>query len=400
MSDKEIFIPPWEMHDLKRVRKLNLNKLETPCYVVDEDSLERNLKILASVKKRTGCKILLAQKGFSSFHYYPLIRKYLDGVCASGIFEAKLGREEFKKEIHIYGPAYSDKDFNQLLKISDHIILNSFSQLERFKPLMKKAKNVEFGIRINPEYSEIECDMYNPAGKMSRFGLKSYELKDKDLSIISGIHFHVLCEENSDTLERVLKHVEEKFGEYISLPNIKWVNFGGGHHITRNDYDVEKLVTLVNDFKKKYKKQVILEPGEAVALNAGLLVASVIDIKKMSFGVDVVILDMSASNHVPDVIEMPYRPTIIEASAPGKQKFTYRLGGPTCLSGDVIGDYSFEKPLVVGQKLIFCNMAIYTMVKNNTFNGVGLPSIYNYKKSGQIKLVKKFGYKDFKERLG
>lgn len=399
MSENEPFKPYWEKHDMKRIRKLDFSKLKTPCYVVDEEALLNNLKILEKVKKKAGCKILLALKSFSMYSTFPLVRKYLDGVCASGVYEARLGHEEFRKEVHVFGPAYSDDDFKQLLKISNHIIFNSFSQIERFKPLIKKNKKVEFGIRVNPEYSEIECEMYNPASSMSRFGFKAYELKDKDLSLISGIHFHVLCEQNADTLENVLRHFEEKFKDILALPNIKWVNFGGGHHITREDYDVEKLIKIITDFKKRWKKEVILEPGEAIALNTGVLVSSVLDIKKTGKGVDIAILDASASNHMPDVLEMPYRPTIINSDDAGKLKHTYRLGGPTCLAGDIIGDYSFEKPLQVKDKLVFCNMAIYTMVKNNTFNGVALPSIYIYDKKGKIKLVKQFGYKDFKERL-
>lgn len=398
MND-EPFKPYWEKHSMKRIRKLDLAKLNTPCYVLDEEALINNLKILEKVKKKAGCKILLAEKSFSMHSTFPLIRKYLDGICASGLYEAKLGKEEFKKEVHVFSPAYSEQDFKELLKISNHIIFNSFSQLNQFKEQIKKSKNVEFGIRVNPEYSEIECEMYNPASTMSRFGLKAYELKDKDLSMLSGIHFHVLCEQNCDTLENVLRHFEEKFKDVLSLPNIKWVNFGGGHHITREDYDVDKLIKIITDFKKRWKKQVILEPGEAIALNAGVLVSSVLDIKKTGKGIDIVILDASASNHMPDVLEMPYRPTIINSDEPGKLKHTYRIGGPTCLAGDNIGDYSFEKQLQIKDKLIFCNMAIYTMVKNNTFNGVPLPSIYIYDKKSKIKLVKQFGYKDFKDRL-
>lgn len=396
---KEPFKPYWEDHSMKRIRKLDLSKLDTPCYVLDEEALENNLKILEKVKKKTNCKILLALKAYSMHSTFPLIRKYLDGVCASGLYEAKLGKEEFRKEVHVFSPAYSDEEFKELLKISNHIVFNSLSQIEKFKEQIKKSKGVECGVRINPEYSEIEHDIYNPASSMSRFGLKAYELQNKDLSMIKGIHFHVMCEQNADTLENVLKHFEEKFANILALPNIKWVNFGGGHHITQKDYDVEKLIKLVNDFKKKWKKEVYLEPGEAIALNAGILITSVLDIKKTGKGVDIAILDASASNHMPDVLEMPYRPKIIGSDEAGKLKYTYRIGGPTCLAGDNIGDYSFNKPLQTGDKLIFCNMAIYTMVKNNTFNGIGLPSIYIFDKKNKIKLVKKFGYKDFKDRL-
>ena len=340
MSEKETFKPYWEKHDMKRIRKMDLSKIKTPAYVIDEESLENNLKILEKVKKKAGCKVLLALKSYSAYSTFPLVRKYLDGVCASGVYEAKLGREEFKREVHVFGPAYSDEDFKELLKISDHIVFNSFSQIERFQDLIKKSKGVEFGIRVNPEYSEIDCDMYNPASSMSRFGLKAYELQNKEkiLSMISGIHFHVLCEQNCDTLVNVLKHFEEKFANILAMPNIKWVNFGGGHHITREDYDVERLIKVINEFKKKYKKEVFLEPGEAIALNAGVLVTSVLDIKKTGKGVDIVILDTSAANHMPDTLEMPYRPTIIGSDEAGKLKHTYRIGAPTCLSGDNIGD--------------------------------------------------------------
>jgi carboxynorspermidine decarboxylase len=387
----------WDSYDSERLKKLDLGKIKTPAYIIDEFILEKNLKILADVRKKTGCKILLAQKAFSAYSTYPLLRKYLDGVCASGLNEAMLGRDYFNKEVHVFAPAYSDEDFDKLVKISNHIILNSCSQLERFKKKIKQIKNVEFGIRLNPEYSEIEVELYNPAARYSHMGLRIEDLKGIDLSIVSGFHFHVLCEQNSDTLERVLKKLEKKFAKYLILPNIKWVNFGGGHHITRQDYDVDKLCKLINNFKLKYKKQVILEPGEAIGLNAGILVSSVLDIKQNE--INIAIMDTSATAHMPDTLEMPYTPKIIDAGKSGEKKNTYRLVGATCLAGDVIGDYSFNEKLKIGSKLVFSDMANYTMVKNNTFNGINLPSIYKYTKKGKIMLIKSFGYKDFKDRL-
>lgn len=386
----------WVTHDAERLAKLDLSGIATPAYIIDEAALEKNLKILAKVRQRTGCKILLAQKAFAAHATYPLIGKYLDGVCASGLNEARLGKEYFGGEIHVFAPGYNDRDFDKLLKLADHIIFNSFTQIERFKRKIAKSRKVEFGIRVNPEYSEIKVDLYNPAAKYSRLGVRFNELAGQDLSFLSGIHFHVLCEQNSDTLERVLKIFEKKFGQYISLPNIKWVNFGGGHHITRADYDLDRLVRLINDFRRKYGKQVILEPGEAVALNAGILVSSVLDIKRNE--IDIAILDASASCHMPDTLEMPFRPVVAGADQPGN-KHSYRLAGPTCLAGDVVGDYRFPRPLAVGDKLMFLDMAIYTMVKNTMFNGVSLPSIYLYMAGGGLKLVRKFGYRSFRNRL-
>lgn len=387
---------PWISHDPERLGNLDLSKIATPAYVIDEAVLERNLKLLAGVRKQTGCKILLAQKAFSAYATYPLASQYLDGVCASGLNEARLGAEYFRGEIHVFAPAYGDKDFAKLLGIADHIVFNSCSQLERFRRKATKSRKVEFGIRVNPEYSEIEVDLYNPTAKHSRMGVRAKELVGQDLSWLSGIHFHALCEQNADTLARVLRVFEKKLARYLALPNIKWVNFGGGHHITRADYDVDRLVDLINGFKRKYGKQVILEPGEAIGLNAGILVASVLDIT--SNGMDIAILDASATCHMPDVLEMPYRPVVAGAGKPGS-KHTYRLAAPTCLPGDIMGDYSFPEPLSVGAKLLFLDMANYTMVKNTAFNGINPPSIYLYKKDGKIKRLRKFRYHDFKRRL-
>ncbi len=378
----------------------NLNGLQTPCYVVDESLLIKNLELLHDVEQKTGCHILLAQKGFSMYSVYPLIAKYLSGVTSSSLFEAKLGFEEMGKEVHIYSPAYREEEFDEILKYCGHIVFNSFDQFNKYKnKVANSGKKVECGIRINPEYSEIETDIYNPCFKNSRMGitLQHFEegVEKYGLDGVDGIHFHTMCEQNSDTLERTIKVVDEKFGKY--LKQMKWVNFGGGHHITRKDYDVQKLIDCILFIKNKYNVDVYLEPGEAVALNTGFLVSKVLD--TMKNGMDIAILDTSAACHMPDVLEMPYRPEIIGADLPNKKQFTYRLGSATCLSGDIIGDYSFDKPLKEGDKLIFCDMAHYSMVKNNTFNGINLPDIVLYTKDKQFKVIKKFGYEDFKSRL-
>lgn len=373
-----------------------LKFIPSPCYVIDEAKLIDNLEILKSVQDRTDCKILLAQKAFSNFAFYPLIGKYIAGVTASGLFEAKLGFEEMGKESHVYAPAYTEYDMSELIKICDHIVFNSFNQWEKHKNTVKMSKrNIECGIRINPEYSEIETDIYNPCFNGSRMGVTLKNFEESKLDGISGLHFHTMCEQNSDTLERTIKVVDEKFGKY--LKNMKWINFGGGHHITKNDYDIEKLVKCINFFKDKYGIQVYLEPGEAVALNAGYLIASVLDI--VENGMNIAILDASAACHMPDVLEMPYRPNIIGSGKPNEKKYTYRFGGNTCLAGDIIGDYSFDTPLKINDKLIFCDMAIYTTVKNNTFNGIPLPSIGVLKQNGSFEVIKRFDYHDFKMRL-
>ncbi len=373
-----------------------LESIPSPCYVIDEAKLISNLEILKSVQDRTDCKILLAQKAFSNFAFYPLIGKYIAGVTASGLFEAKLGFEEMGKENHVYAPAYTKYDMSELIKICDHIVFNSFGQWEKHKNTIKSSKrNIECGIRINPEYSEIETDIYNPCFNGSRMGVTLKNFEENKLDGISGLHFHTMCEQNSDTLERTVKVVDEKFGKY--LKNMKWINFGGGHHITRDDYDMEKLIKCINFFKDKYGIQVYLEPGEAVALNAGYLIASVLDIVENNM--NIAILDASAACHMPDVLEMPYRPNIIGSGKSNEKKYTYRFGGNTCLAGDIIGDYSFDTPLKINDKLIFCDMAIYTTVKNNTFNGIPLPSIGVLKQNGSFELIKKFNYHDFKMRL-
>lgn len=376
---------------------IDFNELPTPCYIVDERLLIKNLEILDSVQKRTGCKILLALKGFSMYSVFPLIGEYLKGITASSLFEARLGFEEMQKEVHIYAPAYSDQEFEEIMKYSDHIVFNSFNQWDQFKDrvINNKTKKISCGIRINPEYSEIKTPIYDPCYQNSRLGVSLSNFKPEELDGLEGIHFHTMCEQNSDTLARTIKVVDQKFGKYIK--QMKWLNMGGGHHITRADYDLETLVQSILFFKEKYGVEIYLEPGEAIALNTGFLVAQVLDI--VDNGMKIALLDTSAACHMPDVLEMPYRPEIINAGEPGVHPYTYRLGSVTCLAGDIIGDYSFKEPLKPGDRLVFRDMAHYTMVKNNTFNGVNLPAIALYRESGGVKVIKEFDYQDFKSRL-
>ncbi len=379
---------------------MNIDKLVTPAFIVDERLLKRNLEILKGVMDRTGCKILLAQKGFSMFYFYPLIGKYLNGTTASSLFEARLGYEKMGGETHIFNPAFRDDEIDEILDITDHIVFNSFRQWNKFKDKVKEkenelAKKISCGIRVNPEFSEVETEIYNPAGRFSRFGVTIKNFMENELEGIDGLHFHALCEQNSDALENVLKIFEEKFGKY--LHNMKWVNFGGGHHITREDYDIERLVRCINHIKEKYDVEVYLEPGEAVALNTGFLVSEVLDVTENEM--EILLMDTSASCHMPDVIEMPYRPFIFGSGMPGEKKYTYRLGGPTCLAGDIIGDYSFDEPVKPGDKLIFTDMGHYSMVKTNTFNGINLPAIAAYTEENGLEVIRIFVYEDFRNRL-
>ena len=376
-----------------------LEMISTPAYVVDEGKIVKNLKVLDSVQKQTGCKILLAQKAFSMFCLYPKIKKYLAGTAASGLYEAKLGHEEMGKETHIFSPAYLDSEFDEIAEICDHIVFNSFDQLNKFK---HRAKNKQIGLRINPEYSEIENALYDPCAKHSRLGVKLNKIFEnkEDLNYIDGLHFHTMCEQDSDVLWRTLQIFEAEFGEFLKLKNIKWINFGGGQHITHKDYDIETLIKSIMFIKDKYKIEVYLEPGEAVALDAGVLVSKVLDVTDdEDEDLPCAILDASAVCHMPDVLEMPYKPEVLDAAEPEEKKYTYRLAGNTCLAGDIIGDYSFEEKLKYGDKIVFSDMAHYTMVKNNSFNGLKLPSIVLICANGQIKTIKEFGYEDFKMRL-
>lgn len=368
-------------------------ELPTPCYVVDEDRLTKNLEVLRGVMDRTGCRILLAQKAFSMFAVYPLIGQYLSGTAASGLFEARLGREEMGKETHVFSPAYRDDEFDEMLRVCDHIVFNSRAQWEKYRARALSAGK-QCGLRINPECSTQNHSIYDPCAPGSRLGIPAGQFCPEMLDGVSGLHFHTLCEQNADALLTTLLAVQEKFGAYLG--RMDWVNFGGGHHITRADYDREALVDCINRFQDTYGVTVYLEPGEAVALNTGYLVSTVLD--TMQNGIDIAILDASAACHMPDVLEMPYRPAVIDAGEPGEKAYTYRLAGPTCLAGDVIGDYSFDKPLVPGDQVVFCDMAHYTMVKNNTFNGMNLPAIALYGEKG-LRLIRTFGYEDFKNRL-
>ncbi|MGG7151932.1 carboxynorspermidine decarboxylase [Clostridium neonatale] len=379
------------------MKDIDVTMLPSPCYLVDERLLEKNLKILDCVQKESGAKIILATKAFSMFSTFPLIGKYLNGVTSSSLFEARLGYEEMGKEVHIFSPAYRMDEFNEIMKYSDHIIFNSFNQWKLYRDKVKnhKDKKIECGIRINPEYSEIETDIYNPCFENSRMGVTLENFEEDEFEGIDGLHFHTMCEQGADVLERTIKVVDEKFGKYIK--KVKWINFGGGHHITREGYELEKLIDSILYIKNKYNVDVYLEPGEAIALNAGFLVSTVLDIMKN--GMNIAILDTSAECHMPDVLAMPYRPYIIDSGMPNEYEYTYRFGGPTCLAGDIIGDYSFKEPLKIGDKLIFCDMAIYSMVKNNTFNGVNLPAIVKYSEENGLEVIKKFGYEDFKNRL-
>lgn len=377
----------------------SLETLPTPCFVIDEKKLRENLVLLSSVEKRTGAKILLAQKCFSAFYYYPLIGEYISGTTASGLYEARLGFEEMGKENHVFSPAYRPEDMEELSNICDHIIFNSKNEIQRYLPIISDCIEdgaLSIGIRVNPEcQTQKDHEIYDPCAPGSRMGVKAKDFDDELAELVEGIHFHTLCEQNSDDLETTLEAVEEKFGKY--LYRMKWLNMGGGHHITRPDYDIDRLCRLITTIKDKYDLEIYLEPGEAVALNAGYNVTRVLDIVEND--VTNLILDTSAACHMPDVLEMPYRPPLRDSGNPGEKSYTYRLSGNTCLAGDIIGDYSFDKEVKVGDRLIFEDMAIYSMVKNNTFNGVPLPAIASMDENGHCKIIKEFGYGDFKNRL-
>ncbi|ABX43408.1 carboxynorspermidine decarboxylase [Lachnoclostridium phytofermentans] len=378
------------------MKEIDFSQIPTPSYVVEERLLKRNLSLLKSIMDQTGCKILLAQKAFSMFYYYPLIGSYLAGTTASSLFEARLGKEEMGGEVHIFNPAYQESEMEQIISLCDHIVFNTPKQWLKYKEVIQKSgKKVSCGLRVNPQYSEIEVDLYNPCAKGSRLGTILDNIQEEDLEGLEGLHFHTMCEQNSDVLVRTLKVVEEKFS--FLLKKMKWINFGGGHHITREDYDVESLISSILHMKETYGIEVYLEPGEAIGLNTGYLVTKVLDV--CGEHGECAILDTSAECHMPDVLEMPYRPEIIGAGKAGEKAYTYRLGGPTCLAGDVVGEYSFDEPLKEGDILVFCDMSHYSMVKNNTFNGINLPSIVAYTEKEGIVIVKQFGYEDFKMRL-
>ena len=374
---------------------MRIDQVPTPAYVIDEAKLVNNLEILKSVQERTGCKVLLAQKAFSMYATYPLISQYLAGTTASGLYEAKLGREEFGGEVHVFAPAFKDADLEEILEIADHIVFNSERQLRKHVDKCR-AVGVSVGLRINPECStQGDHALYDPCAAGSRFGVRIDQFSEDLLDLVDGLHFHTLCEQNSDDLKTTLDAVEAKFGPY--LHRIKWLNMGGGHHVTREDYDLDLLISSIQHMQETYGLEVYIEPGEAIALNAGYLVTEVLDI--IENGIETLVLDASATCHMPDVLEMPYRPPLRHGFEAGEKTYTYRLSSNTCLTGDIIGDYSFEKHVEIGDKLYFEDMAIYSFVKNNTFNGIGLPSLVLMDKTGDCRIVKSFGYEDFKERL-
>lgn len=381
-------------------RAIDVRDLETPCFVTDLGALEANLRVLADIQQRARCTILLALKGFAQWSTFPLVRRYLAGATASSVAEARLAREELDGEVHAYAPAYTDGEIRELTTLADHIVLNTPGQWRRHRRAIEQARragrSISCGLRVNHEHQEVGVALYDPAGPCSRLGTTRKNLTADDLDGLDGLHFHTLCQAGSDALERSLAAFERQFGEFI--PKMDWVNFGGGHHITRPDYDRDHLVHLVQGFQARWDVEVYLEPGEAIALGAGVLVASVLDV--LHNDMDIAILDTSATAHMPDVLEMPYRPVIIGAGEPDALQHTYRLGGMTCLAGDVIGDYSFERPLAIGDKLVLLDMAHYTMVKTTTFNGVRLPSIATHDPAtGQITVHRRFGYRDYRDRL-
>ena len=369
--------------------------IKTPYFLVDETLLRKNLEILKDVSQRSGCKVLLAQKAFSMFSTYPLLRQYLAGTTASGLYEARLGKEEFGGETHVFSPAYGEEEFSKLLSYADDFIFNTPRQVRKFAS-RAKAAGKSVGLRINPECSTQEGHaIYDPCSPGSRLGTTLENFEEDLLPLLDGLHMHTLCEQNADALETTVHALETKFGRY--LHGLQWINLGGGHHITREDYDVERLISLIRRLRETYQVEIYLEPGEAVVLNAGFLIASVLEI--MHNQMDSAILDTSAACHMPDVLEMPYRPPLQNAGLPQEKPYTYRLGGPTCLAGDIIGDYSFDAPLQEGEKLVFEDMALYTMVKTNTFNGMPLPSLIWRDSHGKLTVVRQFGYEDFKNRL-
>lgn len=388
------------MTSISTFRQFDPSTVPSPCYVIDEVAIENNLKILKRLQDDSGAKVLLALKAFSMFSLAPLISRYLSGVSASGLHEAKLGSEEFGGEVHSFSTAYSEQDLVEVLKISDHVIFNSFSQWNRFQKRIQQAKakrpSIQFGLRINPMHSEGEIAMYDPCAPGSRLGTPKELFEDQSLEGISGLHFHTLCEQGYSPLDRTLTVVEQQFGHILG--KLDWVNFGGGHHLTNPHYDINSLVQRVKEFSRKYQVQVYLEPGEAVAVRSGILVSEILDLTHNS--IDLAVMDTSATCHMPDILEMPYRADILGAGNIGEKEYNYRLGGQTCLAGDVMGDYSFDKRLKIGDRLMFDDMSHYTMVKNNTFNGIGLPSIAIWNSiSGRVKVVKSFGYGEFKDRL-
>ena len=376
---------------------LNYDELPSPSYVCDLARLENNLKLLARVKKESGAKVILALKGFAMWSTFDLVSQYLDGATASGLYEAQLAHEEMKGEVHTYSPAFKEEEIEEIASISDHIVFNTSTQLKRFSAIAKKINpSISVSLRVNPEFSSSPVDLYNPCGLYSRLGTTKKNFDETILDQLDGLNFHALCEQNVDALEGVLQAFEEKFGAYID--KMKYINFGGGHHITRKDYDVDKLIEVIKAFKKRHNNiDVYLEPGEAVGWQTGELVSTVLDV--FHNGMDVAILDTSAEAHMPDTLAMPYRADVRDSGEADEKAYTYRLGGNTCLAGDIMGDYSFDTPLKVGDKIIFEDQIHYTFVKNTTFNGIRLPSLVLVQQNGDVEIVKEFGYNDYKMRL-
>jgi len=378
------------------MKNKHLQKLPSPCWILNEKKLHKNLILINTIREESGAKILLALKGYALWKSFPLLKPYLNGCCASGLHEAKLAHETFAKEVHTYAPAFKKEEIEEIASISHHLGFNAPSQ---FKTYAIEAKNINpnlsLGLRVNPEYSESPKEIYNPCGLYSRLGTTLTNIDESIIAACDGLHFHALCEQSADALENVLKHFEEKFGKYIS--QMKWINFGGGHHITRKGYDIKKLIRLIKDFKSKYNVEVYLEPGEAIGWETGILMTTVLDI--VHNGIDIAILDSSAEAHMPDTIIMPYRAEVVGASEAGIKAYAYRLAGNTCLAGDIMGDYSFDEPLKLGDKIIFEDQMHYTMVKATTFNGIKLPTIAIEREDGSMEIVREFGYEDFKGRL-
>ena len=378
------------------MKNIQSTDLPSPCWLLDKDKLEKNLLRIDHIRTQSGAKILLALKGYALWRSFDTCKPYLNGCCASGLHEAKLAHETFGKEVHTYAPAFKEEEIEEIASISHHMVFNSPAQLRKFGKMAKSVNpNLSLGLRVNPEYSASPKEIYNPCGLYSRLGTTLQNLAEDALSYCEGLHFHALCEQSVDALEKVLEHFEAKFGEYI--PQMKWINFGGGHHITRKGYDVDKLIQLIKAFKAKYHVEVYLEPGEAIAWETGSLVTTVLDI--VHNGIDIAILDSSAEAHMPDTIIMPYRAEVLGAGKAGEKPYTYRLAGNTCLSGDIMGDYSFDTPLNIGDRVIFYDQMHYTMVKSTTFNGIKLPSIGIQKTDDSVEIVREFTYEDFKNRL-
>ena len=379
------------------MKSIDFSTLHTPLYICEERKLEANLKLLEYVKEQSGAKIILALKGFAMFSTFELVGRYLDGCTASGLHEAMLAHEEMHREVHTYSPAFKEEEIDEIAAISDHVVFNSPSQYRRFEKRVRTINpKISISLRVNPEFSSSPVDLYNPCALYSRLGTTKVNFDESILDGLDGLNFHALCEQNVDALEGVLEAFEEKFGDYID--KMRYINFGGGHHITRKDYDVERLIKVIKEFKARHHNiEIYLEPGEAVGWQTGVLVSTVLDV--MHNGIDIAILDTSAEAHMPDTLAMPYRAEVRGAGVAGEKKYTYRLGGNTCLAGDIMGDYSFDAPLKIGDKIIFEDQIHYTFVKNTTFNGIKLPSLAIWTKEGKLDVVHAFGYMDYKQRL-